>query len=114
MGLPDYMKERDPNGKDAHDKGSKLDAGKNRMSLVLGAFAPALIAVSEVGTVGANKYTDDGWLEVPNGIQRYDDAQLRHWAKRHSGETIDPDTKLLHAAHEAWNALAKLTLILKG
>jgi hypothetical protein len=104
--------EADPNGVSAHSPGAKLDSGKNRMALVLGSFARALIGVSEVGTFGANKYTDNGWLEVPNGFQRYEDAQLRHQFYRHRGETHDSDSKLLHLKHEAWNALAKLELYL--
>lgn len=105
--------ETDPNGKAASDKGSKLDAGKNRMSLVLGAFAEALEQVSLVGTFGANKYTDNGWLEVPNGEERYTDALFRHWAKESKGEVFDDDSDLLHAAHLAWNSLARLTLMIK-
>lgn len=77
-------------------------------------MARAHMAVAEVGTFGANKYTDGGWIEVPNGFQRYEDAQMRHVFKRHMGETHDPDSKLLHLAHEAWNAMAKLDLYLRN
>ena len=35
--------ERDPSGLDPHTPGAKLDAGKSRPVLVLGAFTPALI-----------------------------------------------------------------------
>ena len=31
--------EKDPNGKEAHSEGSKLDAGKVRVGLVLGDFS---------------------------------------------------------------------------
>lgn len=105
--------EKDPNGIDAHAPGAKLDAGKLRPALVLGGFANALIAVTKVGTDGANKYTDNGWKEVANGFARYSDAEARHRLKRESGETTDPDSGSLHLAHEAWNALAKLELYLK-
>lgn len=106
-------KEIDPNGIDAHAPGAKLDAGKLRPALVLGGFSNALLAVTEVGTDGANKYTDNGWKEVANGFARYSDAEARHRLKRESGETTDPDSGSLHLAHEAWNALAKLELYLK-
>ena len=106
--------ETDPHGVDAHSPGAKLDAGKNRVDLVLGDFAHALWAVSEVGTFGANKYTDHGWISVLGGINRYSDAQLRHYLKAKSGEVFDPDSGRLHAAHEAWNALAKLELMLRA
>lgn len=105
--------ECDPHGTDAHTPGAKLDAGKPRVGLVLGAFASALMEVAKVGTMGAAKYTDDGWLSVPNGVSRYDDAGLRHTLKRLAGEELDPDSGLLHAAHEAWNALAVLELMLR-
>ena len=105
--------ETDPTGKQPHEVGAKLDAGKPLAALVLGDFARALLAVSEVGTFGARKYTASGWIEVPNGIPRYDDALMRHWLREHAGETNDQDSGLLHAAHLAWNALARLELILR-
>lgn len=107
-------KETDPTGKIAGEKGAKLDCGKNRLSLVLGSFAPALWEVGKVGTFGAEKYTDDGWQSVPNRLQRYEDAMLRHWAKIHMGEEKDQDSGLLHAAHLAWNALAILYATLEN
>jgi len=106
--------EADPNGKSANEAGAKLDAGKNRLGLVLFGFSRALQAVGEVGTYGANKYTDNGWMEVPNGEQRYSDAMLRHLLKEASGEMRDKDTGLHHAAHAAWNALARLDLMLRA
>lgn len=105
--------ESDPNGLNAHTPGAKLDAGKLRPALVLGGFARALTEVCKVGTYGATKYTDNGWMEVPNGVTRYDDAKLRHWLAEKSGVECDADTKLLHASHEAWNALARLDLLLR-
>lgn len=107
------MNERDPHGTDQHSPGAKLDAGKVRPALVLRGFARALLEVSRVGTHGAMKYTENGWMEVPNGEARYDDAKLRHWLNEACGESHDPDTKIIHAAHEAWNALARLDLILR-
>lgn len=105
--------EKDPNGKPANTAGAKLDAGKVRPSLVLRGFASALIEVSKVGTFGAGKYTDNGWVEVPDGVKRYDEAKLRHYLAEAAGEMVDEQTGLLHAAHEAWNALARLDLMLR-
>lgn len=107
------MAERDPHGKDASEAGAKLDYGKNRLALVLGSFSRALWAVGEVGTFGAGKYSPNGWLQVENGIERYDDAKLRHAMARYMGESVAPDSGLLHAAHEAWNCLAVLELELR-
>lgn len=105
--------ERDPSGLSAHTPGAKLDAGKPRPGLVLGGFARALLAVTRIGTYGAVKYTDNGWMEVENGVSRYDDAKLRHWLYEKTGIECDPDTQELHAAHEAWNALARLDLLIR-
>ena len=51
---------------DLHKPGAKDDGVKPRTDLVLGGFSRALLEVSQVGTFGANKYTDNGWMEVPN------------------------------------------------
>lgn len=107
------MAELDPTGRDAHQPGAKLDAGKPRPALVLGGFARALLEVSRVGTFGAVKYTENGWTSVPNGEARYDDAGLRHWLYEKAGEEQDKDSELLHASHAAWNALARLDLLLR-
>lgn len=105
--------DRDPHGKNQHEPGAKVDAGKVRMHLITGGMARAITEVAKVGTFGAAKYTDNGWIAVPDGFRRYEDAQQRHAAKRHMGETHDPDSSLLHLAHEAWNAMAKLDLYLR-
>jgi hypothetical protein len=105
--------ELDPNGLDQHAPGAKVDAGKLRPSLIIHGMARALWAVSEIGTAGAAKYTDGGWVLVPNGQARYEDADLRHMLKRAMGQRRDEDSGSLHLAHEAWNALAKLDLYLR-
>jgi hypothetical protein len=99
---PKIFEEKDPNGISANAPGAKLDFGKPRPGLVLGGFARALLAVTRIGTFGAVKYTDNGWMEVPNG-ELYEK----------SGVEFDAESAELHAAHEAWNALARLDLILR-
>lgn len=105
--------ETDPAGRSPSDPGAKLDSGKLMAGLVLGGFARALEAVSEVGTFGANKYTPNGWVEVPNGVERYTDALYRHLLSEAKGELVDADSELMHAAHAAWNAIARLDLLLR-
>jgi hypothetical protein len=105
--------EQDPTGRKAGDAGAKLDAGKNRLGLVMFGFSRALQEVGRVGTFGANKYSDNGWMEVPNGEARYTDAMLRHLLKEAEGEEIDAESGLRHAAQVAWNALARLELKLR-
>lgn len=105
--------ESDPNSKSQHEPGAKMDAGKNRLGLVFNGFSHALQAVGAVGTFGANKYTEEGWKAVPGAKERYTDALLRHLFKEFNGEALDQDSGLSHAAHLAWNALARLEFILE-
>lgn len=103
--------ERDPSGLASNMPGAKLDDGKV-MADLLEDFALALLAVAEVGTFGAKKYSRGGWQHVDNGQERYRAAKWRHILKgRH--ESHDPDSGLLHKAHEAWNTLAELELLLR-
>ena len=105
------MKEEHSLGIDAHAPGAKLDSGKPDMGLLL-TFGRALEAVAEVATFGADKYSRDGWVSVPDGIHRYTAAMLRH-AVEEPREMCDKDSGLLHAAHTAWNAMARLELMLR-
>lgn len=101
------MSEVDPNGKKQHEPGAKLDAGKPDCDLVFSAFAEALLEVAKVGTHGAEKYTPNGWREVPNGYSRYRSAAFRHLLAR---DHLDPDSALPHLAHATWDCLAALQL----
>jgi hypothetical protein len=92
--------------------GVKYDGDKVRPSLVLSDMSRALIAVSQVATFGARKYTPGGWLAVEDGLARYVDAKDRHRLSS-AIESYDKESGLLHAAHEAWNALAVLEIMLR-
>jgi len=106
--------ERDPNGADPHSSGSKLDAGKAPILKGRFQYFPrALKAVSMVSDFGSRKYTWGGWKTVPEGENRYGDAMARHILAEAMGEDFDPDSGMLHAAHTAWNALARLELLIK-
>jgi len=106
--------EADPNGRHAHEPGAKLDAGKAPIFRGLLAYFPrACEQVALVSNFGASKYAWKGWESVPGGFERYSDAMARHLAKEGLGESFDPDSKLSHAAHAAWNALARLELFLR-
>lgn len=98
---------------DQHAPGAKLDQGKPQPALILRDMARALAAVVDIATAGAVKYTPGGWLAVPDGLNRYENAQLRHASLRHAGQERDAESGSLHLAHEAWNALAKLELYLR-
>lgn len=106
------MQEHDPNGVGQHQAGAKLDAGKVRPDLILSGMPRALLAVAQVATFGAAKYTEDGWQSVPDGFKRYTAAMDRHRLKEQV-ELADADSGLAHQAHLAWNALARLELMLR-
>lgn len=108
------MAEKDPNGVSQHELGAKLDHGKPDVGLLFESFPNALMAVAEVATFGAKKYTRGGWKEVPGGLLRYKAAQGRHMLYREAGEERDSDSGFLHRAHEAWNSLAQLEYVLSG
>jgi hypothetical protein len=106
--------EQDPYGKNPHEPGTKLDAGKPCMYRgLINYFPRAVEAVAEISTFGASKYAWKGWETVPEGFERYSDAMVRHLAKEGKGELLDPDSGLLHAAHTAWGALARLELLMR-
>ena len=93
--------------------GVKHDHGKPRCGLALLGFSRALLEVARVGTFGAAKYTDNGWVQVPDGHARYTDAMLRHLLAE-AESPVDAESGLSHAAHAAWNALARLELELRA
>jgi len=106
--------ETDPNGKSPNEPGSKLDFGKSPVFQgALAYFPRALMAVADVSQFGAKKYTWFGWKTVPDGQNRYTDALLRHLIYEGIGQDEDADSGLTHAAHAAWNALARLELLLE-
>ena len=78
---------------------------------LLADFGLALLEVATVSTLGADKYTPHGWKDVPDGEARYTDAMWRHLL---ANEDCDQESGLLHEAHVAWNALARLELRFRG
>ena len=106
--------ETDPHGKQPHEPGAKLDHGKTAVWQGAIAYFPrAIEQVAAVSTFGAKKYAWKGWEIVPDGINRYSDAMARHLIEEGQGNTIDVDSGLLIASHTAWNALARLELMLR-
>jgi len=108
--------EVDPNGVDLNSPGAKADAGKNRVWLMLAGFSRAIEEVSKVTTIGANKYTPNGWVDVSDGKARYMDAFGRHMLKLGAGEIFDNGkggTGCYHKAQMIWNLLAAFELELR-
>lgn len=92
----------------------KYDAGKAcAYRGAINYFPRAILSVAAVSTFGASKYAWKGWEGVSEGFERYSDAMVRHLISEGSNELEDPDSGLLHAAHTAWNSLARLELLLR-
>lgn len=98
---------------------SSLDTrknGKNQMELVETGFPNALLMLGEVMTwAGQNKgYAPNDWKDVPDSANAFLGAASRHRLKRLIGVTDDEESGLPHLAHEAFNVLAQLELLLTG
>lgn len=92
--------------KNLHTPGAKDDDGKDTPGLILRDFPNAMRMVAHVATLGAKKYSESGWKEVPFARKRYLDAMMRHQLEIEMGNQVDHETKAPHSAHVAWNALA--------
>lgn len=91
-------------------KGIKFDEKKARLGEMFLDFCTPLEYVARVWEFGAHKYGKSNWKYVENARNRYTNALLRHLAAETENE-FDDETNLLHAAHVAWNALARLFFI---
>lgn len=112
-GMYQYFSDRQPVVVDAvvknypvakvdHYPGRKDDSSKLQMNLLPW---DALEEVAKVLTVGAKKYAPDNWRIVPDAVERYESALVRHLAAYKKGEDLDPEDGLSHLAHLACNAL---------
>jgi hypothetical protein len=101
-------------GKETTERqGVKFDQGKSPLRRGLIEYFPrACLEVAKVSEFGASKYAWEGWRSVPDALERYGDAGMRHAAYAAISAT-DDESGLLHAAHEAWNAMARLEMLLE-
>lgn len=92
-------------------QGHKADGGKPRWVLLMRGCSRALRAVVRVLSFAVapeptgKGYVPHSWQEVPNAKERYEDALYRHLDAIQGGESQDPESKELHWAHVATNAL---------
>jgi hypothetical protein len=93
-------------------KGTKFDDGKPRLAEMIIDFKEPLQELCKVWEFGAKKYSKSNWKLVDNGKDRYTNALLRHLIAEEDKLT-DDETELLHSAHIAFNALARMYFILK-
>ena len=94
-------------------EGIKYDTDKPRLGEMFLDFSTAMEALSKVWEFGVKKYGKGNWKYVVNARNRYTNALLRHLAAEAENEW-DDETHLLHAAHVAWNALARLFFIINS
>ena len=92
---------------------SKADKGKNLVGLFCEDFANALLAAGEVSEYGLRKYAKSTWKDVPDGLQRYRWAFMRHYNAYLRGEKIDEESGCPHLAHALWCLSAIFELDLK-
>lgn len=92
-------------------EGIKFDSGKLRLAEMIQDFRLPLSAVCRIWEFGADKYAKSNWKKVDNAIDRYTNAMLRHLLEEEA-KPFDDESELLHAAHVAWNALARLHFIM--
>lgn len=78
--------------------GRKDDHGKTRWDLLDWDFVRYM---AEVMTVGAGKYGDNNWKQVPDAYNRYFAAAMRHITDDLQGIENDAEDGLPHLAHAA-------------
>lgn len=96
----------------SQNTGKKFDQNKPKIGDMMAHFSQALWKIAELDTYGADKYGADNLFKVENGYRRYTDAALRHFLLETVEET-DKETGLHHAVAVAWNALARLEILLR-
>lgn len=92
----------------------KYDGGKTPIYQgAIDYFPRAISAVAGISAFGASKYAWKGWEGVEDGYNRYSNAMHRHELYKATQGPYDEDSGLLHDAHFAWGALARLELYLR-
>lgn len=89
------------------DKSIKQDRGKVRVDLVEPSF---IMSVARIMTYGIEEqyYLEDSWKEVPNAINRYYAALMRHILAWRGGNDYDDQSRFHHLAHAAANIMMLL------
>jgi hypothetical protein len=98
---------------DPHQPGAKLDQDKVDLTYLAEYFPRACEAVCRCAELGEQKYIRGGWRSVPDGVRRYTKALWRHLFRLGDDDPVPGvPPKLIHDAQVAWNALARLELLL--
>lgn len=92
--------------------GIKYDTDKPLLADMLLDFKEPLMELCKVWEFGKNKYGKSNWKQLDNGRERYTNALVRHLMVE-VDKLTDDETEIYHAAHIAFNALARLYFIMK-
>ena len=93
---------------------SETGGQKERKAAELGTIDPvALTVLAKVSGFGARKYEAFNYLRGYDWALSYNALQ-RHLMEFWSGEDLDPESGLPHAAHAAWHALALTSFLERG
>ncbi|TAL43459.1 MAG: hypothetical protein EPN91_06335 [Salinibacterium sp.] len=110
----------------------KLDSAKAPVWRgVINYFPRGLYGVAWISAFGAEKYKEwGGFVSVENAVPRYSDALVRHQLDEAIGDPLpeadarlmelvrqqfpDATPRLVHAFQEAWNALARVELMMQN
>ena len=87
--------------------GKKYDQNKLRWDLLP---IDLLEEIVEIYTFGAQKYGDNQWQNLDDGLKRYYSALMRHLVAWKKGNKIDDESKKRHLAHACWNIIALMYL----
>lgn len=90
--------------------GMRFNTNKTRFDLIPASW-PRVLA--QILTKGAVKYAPRNWEKGLSWSETLGSLH-RHLDKWVSGETHDEETKCHHMGHVAWNALALMTMQLRG
>lgn len=88
-----------------------MDKSKRRMDLI---SVPALKAVADVMTKGAEKHGERNWEKNDYEWSLFYAAAMRHLMDWYEGKDVDPEWGYPHLAHAMCNLMILLDLTLKG
>lgn len=95
------------------DKTIKQDHNKVRVDLVEPSF---IMTIGKIMTYGIEEqgYVEGSWREVPDPINRYYAALMRHILAWRDGEKYDPQSGYHHLAHAGANVMILLWFEIRG
>lgn len=89
--------------------------GKVRMDLLFKDMPRAIESLARVMTWAIHEkgYKESDWLRLPDAEQAFHGGLHRHDNKEMRGQEFDDESGLEHAIHTAWNAMARVEMILR-